>query len=133
MFDSEKLKSVLIKPAFIGGTAFALSMVMDSNLPNVNAFGINLSAPLAFGLVAGGASELAELGRQYIFPEIPYINRYAKMESMILEPLLAIISFLGIMYVADRRYVSGNMTGLSLLALGSVTGGNYLYDTFIAK
>lgn len=129
------LKTKFAKPTIIGLTASAgvlgIDMLMGAPTPPAKILGTSIPFWLAAGIAAGAAGEIGELSRSYIFPHIPYFERHAKLESMILEPLLGGAFTYGLLALSGTR----DKDPLTVGALGaaSVVAGSYIYDALLVK
>ena len=99
------------------------SVLMGEKDTSVNLFNVNVPAPVAIGIVVGGASIGSELAHDYILPHIPKNERFVNLESSALAVgtagglTTAILTYAG----APRE----NWAKSFMLGGGSVVLGQY--------
>lgn len=131
MLPQHWASNVFAKPAAVGALAaigaLAIDKLSGEDAKPLKLLGkVPLPFPLAAFLAAGGATALTEAAHEFVFPKIPYIDRYAKLETMALEPLLAGAFFYGLLRAAG--YGSRPVLPPVLLGAGSVVIGSYGFD-----
>lgn len=131
LVSNENIRRFVFRPLTVGATGTAISLLLDSNAPPLDILGMSVPSPLGFGLLTVAASEITEILHKVIFPRIPVINKFNKMESMILLPVLGGVSYWGFLKMTQPERIDGIDINILLTGGASVIAGEYLYNNFV--
>ena len=131
---SEKLKSVLGKPLFVGaaaaGAAYYLRMMSTTTV-----LGTSVPAWAIMGAVGVGSTFAAQTLNQFIIPYLPTSNKtLVKLEGALLNPVIAgAATIAGMKLLDDYDLSSMGVPKTLLIGAGSYFVGDYVYNHFIGN
>lgn len=131
LVSNENTRRFVFRPLTVGAVGAGVAMLLDPRSPPINILGMKVPAPLGFGILTAGASEVTEILHKFIFPRIPVINKFNKMESAILLPIMGGISYWGILKLTQPQRIRGIDINVLLIGGASVTAGEYFYNMII--
>lgn len=122
----------LLRPATIGAVGSGIAAILDPSAPAINLFGMSVPAPVGFGLMSAASAEIAEVARNMILPEVPFLKRFSRTESAIMIPLLSGLSYWGLFkFTQDAE--RGNVPDLNVFGIGAGSAllGDWVYENVV--
>ena len=127
--NNDKMQTYLLKPAIVGGIAYAASMVFVSDA-RVPFLGMELSANVAIGGAAALGNVASSLAHDYVLGMLPGNDpAMVEMQTAILGPALT-----GGATLLAANLTIGSITGmrpaleLAAIGAGSHVLGSYVYN-----
>lgn len=126
-----KVFQTFVKPLVVAGIgAAAFSMIAPGS--TFIALGKDVPAWAAGAVGIGAGSLLADLGHQYILPELPVDNKLGYSASMILAPLLTGAGSLAAFYAMNSNSLGEAPASIFLAGAGSEIAGSYAFESILA-
>jgi hypothetical protein len=125
--NNEKVQVYLVKPAIIGGIAYATSMIFVSDA-RVPFFGMDLSANVAIGGAAALGNVASTLAHDYVLGMLPgNTPEMVEWQSAILGPALT-----GGATLLAANLTIGSITGMRpALELAGIGAGSHVLGSYV--
>lgn len=136
MLANDFLASQVARPAIVGLTGaltvMAIEQFTGATAKPVKLLGGNIPFSVAAGLGSGLAAFGAEAAHNFLLPHIPHNERYAKLESLLLEPFLAGGLTILAVALADGGF---KRTFVPLFGVGAAAAaaGSWMYTALSVK
>lgn len=127
------LKDYIIKPAFVAGAGYVLTMAYLGEGGTVSFFGRELDAGVAVGLAAASGSIVSSLSHDYFLPHISSDYKLSNMESTILAPAASGLGALLLLGPIGGLINSDVYLQAFIVGAASELSGLYVYDYLLGK